>query len=160
MLLSYRIYPVNVPSNCRRQDQEKQKDMPYQHPPGPSRRSNTLITSKTFSLASASTVIAPEGPAPMTATRFALLAGMILRLSPENFLGCSRSTRKSVSLCLSHTHSLSLSLSLSNGCGALTRKNKLLARSQKFRDIAQKLIHSLTARLFILTQSDPDNFIL
>lgn len=42
----------------------------YQHPPGPSRRSKTLIRSKVFSCTKASTAIAPAGPAPMTATRF------------------------------------------------------------------------------------------
>lgn len=53
---------------------DRSRKFSYQHPPGPSRRSNTLITSNTPSFISASTVIAPEGPAPMTATR---LAGMI-----------------------------------------------------------------------------------
>lgn len=41
----------------------------YQQPPGPSRRSNTLMTSNAFSCARASTVMAPEAPAPMTAMR-------------------------------------------------------------------------------------------
>lgn len=54
---------------------EHQSRSTYQHPPGPSRRSNTRITSNTLSFANASTVMAPEGPAPITATRF---AGMFL----------------------------------------------------------------------------------
>lgn len=41
----------------------------YQQPPGPSRRSNTLITSNVFSCARASTAMAALGPAPITATR-------------------------------------------------------------------------------------------
>lgn len=50
----------------------------YQQPPGPSRRSNTLITSNAFSRARASTAMAPEGPAPMTATRLTgILAAVV-----------------------------------------------------------------------------------
>lgn len=40
----------------------------YQHPPGASRRSNTRMVSNTFSCARASMVMAPAGPAPITAT--------------------------------------------------------------------------------------------
>ena len=46
----------------------------YQQPPACSRRSNTRIVSKTCSRASASTHIAPAGPAPMTATLLILCA--------------------------------------------------------------------------------------
>lgn len=49
----------------------------HQQPPGPSRRSKTRIVLKQFSRASASTAMAPDGPAPMTATRLAgLMVGM------------------------------------------------------------------------------------
>lgn len=42
----------------------------HQQPPAASLRSNTRITSNACSFTNASSVIAPEGPAPMTATRF------------------------------------------------------------------------------------------
>lgn len=67
----------------------------HQQPPALSRRSNTRITSKVFSCARASIVIAPAGPAPMTATR--LTFGMAI---------CPfRSQRRhvSVSMCIGPT---------------------------------------------------------
>ena len=44
----------------------------YHCPPMSERRSKTRITSKACSLARASVAMAPDGPAPMTATRRAL----------------------------------------------------------------------------------------
>lgn len=49
----------------------------HQHPPARSRRSKTLIMSKDFSWDKASMVMAPAGPAPMTATRLIGATGMI-----------------------------------------------------------------------------------
>jgi len=56
-----------------------EEEVTNQHPPAVLRRSNTLITSKIFSCARASTVIAPAGPAPMIATDLA--TAIVLKVS-------------------------------------------------------------------------------
>lgn len=49
------------------------KGLTYQQPPGASLRSNTRIVSKAFSCAKASIAMAPPGPNPIIATRFAVI---------------------------------------------------------------------------------------
>lgn len=127
----------------------------YQQPPGPSRRSNTLITSNVFSCARASTAMAPEGPAPMTATRLTGILGRGCVSAYRRYCAAREIVPKRIALEQNESRSGRLPASEMDrrGCLDVVRSQSALTGANLYQPSASTLILIFSDGYLITQQS-------